>query len=125
MSILFLKIKLKSLEAEAKIIRKHEQRAIGQIRTDLHEHRVRVVRKEARSTHLAYGFLRGRSLSQIEANSNTKPDWDSVSRMVKKYGPYGSAEGLKDWLAPPADPVLPFAHGEKDKARGTPAAVEV
>ncbi len=50
----YLKIKISSLAAEARIIRREEQRWPGdhQIRTGLHEHRVIDVRREARSALL-------------------------------------------------------------------------
>lgn len=80
---LYLKIKLKSLAAEARIIR-HEERK-GFLYAELRDHRIMVVRKEARHTLLAYGFLRGRTRAQIETSK--KPvDWAKVESMVKKYG---------------------------------------
>lgn len=82
-----LKIKIKSLAAEAKIIRKEEKRAKSQsIRESLYRHRIDVVRYEARHTNIAYGFLRGRTYAQIEANPKTPPNWDKVRKMVEKYG---------------------------------------
>lgn len=50
------------------------------------------MRSAARSTHLAYGFIRGRTLEQMEAKSETEPDWDNVRKMLKKYGPVGMLE---------------------------------
>ena len=51
----------------------------------LRNHRTNEVRKEARSSFIAYGFLRGRSYSSIEQTD--KPvDWDRVEALVKKYG---------------------------------------
>jgi len=82
-----LKIKIKSLAAEAKIIRKEEKRVKFQsIRESLYRHRIDVVRYEARHTHIAYGFLRGRTYAQIEANPKTPPNWDKIRKMVEKYG---------------------------------------
>lgn len=91
----FLKVKLKSLAAEARIIRKEELRAHGDLRTALHLHRVREVRAEARSTHLAYGFLRGRTHAMVEPNPTTIPNWDKVRVMVKKYGT--TTDGFEAW----------------------------
>lgn len=87
-----LRVKLKSLAAEAKIIRAEEQRTHTVLRSELHDHRVKVVRSEARCTHLAYGFIRGRTLEQMEPSSETEPDWDRVRKMLKKYGPAGMLE---------------------------------
>lgn len=51
----------------------------------LREHRKNDVRKEARSSFIAYGFLRGKTLNQIE-QSDKPVDWDRVEALVKKFG---------------------------------------
>ena len=89
-STIFLKIKLKTLAAEARIIRRQEKKTKGTrhnaTRESLYLHRTGDMRKEARATHLAYGYLRGRKLSEIENKFYTEPDWERVERMVRKYG---------------------------------------
>lgn len=83
-----LKVKLKSLAAEAKIIRFEELKTHGFIRTQLHRHRIDTVRFEARHTHLAYGFIRGKTIEQMEP-ANSKPyAADKVKRMIEAYGPF-------------------------------------
>ena len=83
----YLKVKLKSLAEEAKIIRKETERAkLRSIKHGLYAHRTRVVRPEARYTHLAYGFLRGREYRQMEQKARLAPDWKRVRKMVQKYG---------------------------------------
>jgi hypothetical protein len=82
-----LRVKIKSLAEEAKIIRKEEQRTKGNLRTELHLHRTWDVRRAARETHIAYGLIKGRTLEQIEPNRKTEVNWDAVNRMLKKYGP--------------------------------------
>jgi len=82
-----LRVKIKSLAEEAKIIRKEEGKTFGQLREELYLHRIGIVRNEARHAHLAYGFIRGRTYEQMEANAKSAPDWDHVKRLVKKYGP--------------------------------------
>ena len=91
----FLKVKVKSLAAEARIIRHEERKTRGQIRCSLHEHRVGTVRREARNTLLAYGYLRARSYAQMERSPKTQPAWDSVERMIKKYGQI--KQPLEEW----------------------------
>lgn len=99
----YLKVKIKSLAEEAKIIRKeekgphndrdeygHSPRQMG-----LQLHRTGTVRREARHALLAYGFIRGRKYSQMEAKCEFPPDWESVKRMVVKYGLQGY--GWKLW----------------------------
>jgi len=84
---LYLKVKVKSLAAEAKIIRKEEKRCKNSsLRNGLYRHRIDVVRYESRHTNLAYGFLRGRTYSQIESGAKKPPDWAKVRKMVEKYG---------------------------------------
>jgi hypothetical protein len=109
---LFLKIKLKSLAAEARIIRKEEIKLRNRARQRrakgkpvdvaatldaLHEHRIMAVRRESRLTHLAYGFLRGRSYTAMERKATTlKPsDWTRVKAMIQKYG--GTEIDLTTW----------------------------
>lgn len=94
-----LKIKLKSLADEARIIRREEHLRIGGwLRAELHWHRVGVVRRQARATHLAYGFLRGRKRSEMERTPMTDNDramMDSIRKMAKQYG---SKEVPTDWF---------------------------
>lgn len=87
-----LRVKLKSLAAEARIIRREERRTSGVLQHELWFHRIKVVRSEARCTHLAYGFIRGRTLDQMESKSDSPPNWDKVRAMLKKYGPVGMLE---------------------------------
>jgi hypothetical protein len=85
---IYLKVKIKSLSAEASIIRREERRFAEKkhpIRRSLHHHRKTAVRREARDALLAYGFLRGRRLDRIEAKCHRQPDWKNVQRMVERY----------------------------------------
>jgi hypothetical protein len=84
-----LRVKVKSLAEEARIIRREEQRTHGQLRNELHHHRVLVVRREARYANIAYALVKGRTYEQIEGNAKTPPSWESVKRMLKTYGPIG------------------------------------
>lgn len=84
-----LRVKVKSLAEEARIIRREEQRTYGRLREELHKHRVIDVRREARAANLAYGFIRGRTHEQMEGSRKTEPDWEKVRRLCKKYGPAG------------------------------------
>lgn len=104
MSNVFLKVKVKTLAEEARIIRREERikkaqaryaRAKGKddagigidmVREQLYMHRKFQVRKEARCTHLAYAYLRGIPYTMLERTMKTQPNWENVARMVKKYG---------------------------------------
>ena len=99
-----LKVKYASLAEEAKIIRRLERKALKRARRvkawseqypltndakvfqSLRCHRKEVVRPEARSTHLAYGFLRGRDYKQIESKCYNQPDWPRIEKLIEKYG---------------------------------------
>jgi len=119
----YLRVKVLSLAAEAKIIRKeqnyrHRQRdhAIAngygervaeyhdKVRAGLHEHRVTVVRNESRVANIAYGFLRGREYYEIEQYCYTTPNWKRVEELVMKYAEHDNPkynrpveEIFKDW----------------------------
>lgn len=83
----YLKVKIKSLAEEARIIRKETKRARAiSIKNGLALHRKGVVRHEARHTHLAYCFLRGREYREIEHKAHEAPDWAKVRKMIEKYG---------------------------------------
>lgn len=96
-----LKIKLKHLAEEARIIRTeaHKQYAAGNYQkgNDLTDHRKGKLRRAARATHIAYGYLRGVPYSRIEKTSKTEPDWKAVVRMVRDYGEDSADDGLAHW----------------------------
>lgn len=81
-----LRIKLKSLAAEAVIIRSEERKIQGPLREEMHNHRILTVRRAARSTGIAYGLIRGKTLLQMEPSSKTEPDWASIAQMIRRYG---------------------------------------
>lgn len=94
-----LKVKIKSLAAESKMIRREEigQKRINaksgvaaiELMTELWTHRTQVVRPASRLTHLAYGLIRGKTLEQMENKSPPLSDSDKkqVKEMIRKYGP--------------------------------------
>ncbi|TXI10937.1 MAG: hypothetical protein E6Q68_07220 [Polynucleobacter sp.] len=88
----FLKVKLKSLAAETRVIRSAERKSRPEqfkfLTNELRCHRIAVVRREARATNLAYAFIRGRKYKAVEAkfHQGNAPDWTKVEAMVRKYG---------------------------------------
>jgi|SRR6185369_8384312 len=85
-----LRVKVKSLAEEARIIRREEQRSWGPLRNELHAHRVRALRQAARQAHLAYGLIRGRTIGQMENRrwiDLPSVDREAIIKMLKKYGP--------------------------------------
>lgn len=111
----FLKVKIKSLAEEAKIIRKEENklkiikvevpvkdRAGNVIRmrnrrklaerhlytfNSMREHRVGVVRSEARNSLIAYAFIRNKPYAVVSPKDQRLVDYSKVWSMVRKYGP--------------------------------------
>jgi hypothetical protein len=111
----YIKVKILSLAAEARIIRRQEAKARAHedlfLRMGLADHRKGIVRHEARHALLAYGFLRGTPYKKMEAKCHPGcgPDfakvWSSIDRYVlvrrvlgtepSKYGTY-----MQDKLEP-------------------------
>jgi len=115
MSAKFLKIKVKCLAAEAKFIRKEERecktlkvevpvkdrdgkvlrmKTIRKLKARkvemfnaLRNHRIGVVRNEARNTLIAYAFVRGKDFSTVAPKDMRLVDKTNVARMVVSYGP--------------------------------------
>lgn len=98
-----LKIKLKSLMEEVKIIRHEEDKLKPAIRkgsegaakmvNEMAHHRRWDLRRESRATLLAYGFIRGRSYEQIEPKVThyhvpveVKQRVERIAKMVHRYG---------------------------------------
>lgn len=104
----YLRVKLKSLAAEAKIIRLEEQRANQhkdyELQTSLHLHRAGVVRSQSRHTLLAYQFLRGVPYAAVEGKvrEGNLPSVLAIANMVRKYGAYADRTDtviVERWLA--------------------------
>jgi DNA invertase Pin-like site-specific DNA recombinase len=114
-----LKVKIKSLAEEARIIIKEEQKALKQARyqrrldhkdfyptgqklyDSLYQHRKVDVGQEARSSILAYCFLRGKAYRQIEAKTKpgNGPNWRRVESIAKKFGNSDfKAEAFQEWI---------------------------
>lgn len=110
----YLRVKIKSLASEAKIIRHEEQKVKSWKREPghdpepvyfgLHQHRTIEVRREARTAGLAYGFLRETPYRKMEFKCYTKPNWSRVKDLVSKYGCYTHNEikfledRIKEWF---------------------------
>jgi hypothetical protein len=117
-----LKIKAKSLDAEAKIIRKEELKLKKQMSwarnnqkaeeegtfyrkyRSVQSHRTWNVRNEARATHLARAFIAGMPYRYIENKRIDDRLFDTyivprIHSMVVKYGhPRYTVEDVKNWV---------------------------
>lgn len=90
MRTIHLKVKIKSLAAESRIIRHEELKFPRGDRNNatfasLIDHRREVVRPAARSAQLAYGFLRGRAYRRLEATCHEPPNWTEVAKNVARF----------------------------------------
>lgn len=99
-----LKIKVKSLAEEARIIRKEEKNFFGYNRQVLAEHRRWDVRNECRATQLAIAFLKGVSYKKIEPSCKEPMKrvvyiTPRVVTMASKYGEEKiSKQDILDWM---------------------------
>jgi len=94
-----LRVKVKHLAEEARIIRNEEKRNYGDTREWLYLHRIHGVRPECRATHIAYAFAKGVALEKVEKYPSEIPAsvWSRVTMMVNKYSSR-SAEEYKNWI---------------------------
>lgn len=107
-----LKIKLISLGLEAQAIKRIERKLKSKpgYKVDgsntrkafksIQDHRRHDIRREARHSHLAYGFLRGRDYIQMELSAYTKPDWSKVESIAKRFSdqdPRIFAQTFEEW----------------------------
>jgi len=98
----YLRVKIKTLAAESQIIRKEmlKFRTTNPYYERLHHHRVDELRKEARASLIAYGFLNGLAYSEIEESSYEPPLWGRVKQIVTKFGEGNVNQlcvDLKEW----------------------------
>lgn len=95
--LIHLRVKVKSLAAEASIIRQEEHRVRGLLRWGLQQHRKTVVRRAARESLLAYGCLRGIPYGRMERMCRNDPDLGAVSVAAKRFG--GDPVAVTAWVA--------------------------
>lgn len=116
---IYLKMKIKSLSAEARIIRQEEHKELKFGRRcktlnlkepyttkhysnyfRLHGHRTEDVRSEARHSLLAYGFLRGRDYLQMEQSAHTKPNFGRIEKIASRFSDMDKrefAQRFEEW----------------------------
>ena len=96
-----LKVKIKSLAEEARIIRREEQLAKAARQTQkllsLHEHRVGTVRRASRHSQLAYGFLRYVPYEKMERVHHSQPNWQTVKKEAAKFGDEPEEQFERRW----------------------------
>lgn len=75
-------------KSRERILRRIRNRQPGKQRPEwqgMQHHRKVVIRKEARCSCLAYGFLRGRAYDQLEQSCHEQPDWKNVEAIVGRF----------------------------------------
>jgi len=91
-----LKIKIKSLAAEAKIIRHEARKRKGDIRWNLNNHRTSILRYHARCNLLAYAIIKHIPYNCVEKKTKTKPNFNKISSLAQKFG--ANEELLQSWI---------------------------
>jgi hypothetical protein len=110
-----LKIKIKSLAQEARIIRREERRALRTGRwakaheelddqkshyalyESLHGHRTMDLRGEARASLIAYAFMRGKPLIDTWDKTRPRPPYHQAALIVKRFDP-ASFENFNSYI---------------------------
>lgn len=81
----------KAARIAAKLARSKMRRpaSINPLFDELHQHRIHVVRREARAAHIAYMLIKGWCYADIEPTrgEHNFPDWSAIVRLCQKYGP--------------------------------------
>lgn len=93
-----LRVNIKSLSAEARIIRQESRRAGPGYREQLTLHRRGRLREEARYTHLALAYLRGRTHQQAEGGCRLETDAAKLIDKLKRSGAGPEAYAVQNWL---------------------------
>jgi len=95
-----LRVNVKSLAAEAKIIRDEIRRATTtEAKAALHDHRMARVRPEARLAHLALAFTRGVPYKVAETKAREIPSVKDVTNKVTRFAWVPDAEmKIRAWL---------------------------
>jgi hypothetical protein len=93
-----LRVNIKSLTAEAKIIRQESRRAGPGYRESLVLHRRGRLREEARYTHLALAYLRGRTHKQAEGGCKLDLDVPKLLDKLKRSGANPELYAVHTWV---------------------------
>jgi len=114
--ITHLRVKVKSLVAESRIIRAEANRIkartarkkkkglltdddvsrMGMVKWGLDHHRKTVVRHHTRYNMLAYGMLRGVSYERMEKECGHKPNFSKIAIIARRFG--GTKKDVEAWV---------------------------
>jgi len=96
-----LRINVKSLTCEAKIIRKEAKRCGPRHWWELELHRRGELRYEARMTHLCLAYVRGMPYKRVEQKTNSPLGDHGLKRMkqkISKLWGHKQDEGIQAWF---------------------------
>jgi len=100
-----LKIKIKTLTAEAAIIRFEAAKTKGDEKWILNDHRTGIVRDAARRNLLAYAMLRGKSYAKMEQKTNNpvlKFQFTQIVGIAERFG-CRDKEMMQKWMLDAVD----------------------
>lgn len=94
------RVNIKSLAAEAAFIRQEIKKTnCLRAKACLHAHRVEVVRPEARLSHLALAYLKGKPRSVAETSHKTEISAKKLLDKLKRWGMMDlTIQMVEDWL---------------------------
>jgi hypothetical protein len=93
-----LRVNIKTLAAEAVIIRKEEKRAGICYLSYLRHHRTSRLREEARYTHLALAFVRGHKYTRVEQSAKVPVDAKRLANKINFHLKTASIAAVMNWL---------------------------
>lgn len=93
-----LRVNIKSLAAESIIIRKECKRCSLEYLNEMVLHRRGRLREEARLSHLALGFIRGRPYKEIESKAKVPIDAEKLTSKINKFYKTSVPE-VRKWLS--------------------------
>jgi|GEM_PF-3115164 len=100
--VIAARVNVKSLAAEAAIIREEAARhkLTGEHKESLHRHRRGRLRREARYAQLAYAFLRGRKYREVEqkVRYGNEPNRITLAKKISRFQ-YTDEVTVGRWLA--------------------------
>jgi hypothetical protein len=94
-----LRVNVKSLAAEARIIRHETARAGAAYRHFLSEHRRGKLREESRYAQLALAFVRGRKYRNCEVKTAVAPELGRLLRKLERFDLRPAADDVSAWLS--------------------------
>lgn len=95
--LIHLRIKIKSLAAEAAIIRQEAKKTSGLVKYGLNQHRTGIVREHTRINLLAYGLIKRVPYSVMEQKTDTKVNFSKIVEIAKRFGETDEI-AINEWI---------------------------